>query len=153
MSNPLYDTLFGKYLGAQTSFLHLPDGGTLTHDAFLRMASRVAHALGEIGLAPGDRLAAQINKSAEALALYAACVQAGIVFLPLNTAYTPGELSYFVQNSGAKLLVCDGSSLQALTPVAHESGAAIETLNAFQVLKCWRKNLAFLVACWSCRCS
>jgi acyl-CoA synthetase (AMP-forming)/AMP-acid ligase II len=37
---------------------------------------------------PGDRLAAQVEKSPEALALYAGCVQAGAIFLPLNTAYT-----------------------------------------------------------------
>jgi malonyl-CoA/methylmalonyl-CoA synthetase len=29
------------------------------------------------------------------------------VFLPLNTAYTPAELEYFVTDSGAGLLVCD----------------------------------------------
>ena len=56
MSNPLYDTLFGRHAGRDTPFLHLPDGSTLTHDAFLRMTARFAHRLTELGLAPGDRL-------------------------------------------------------------------------------------------------
>jgi malonyl-CoA/methylmalonyl-CoA synthetase len=130
MTNPLYDTLFGKHAGADTPFLYLPDGDTLTHDAFLQMAARYAHAIVGQGLVPGDRLAAQIPKSPQALALYAACVQAGVVFLPLNTAYTVEELRYFIETSGAKLVVCDPSSEDSLRPVAGSTGASVATLGA-----------------------
>ncbi|AZV80483.1 malonyl-CoA synthase [Parasedimentitalea marina] len=130
MTNPLYDSLFGRYAGKTTPFLHLPDGSTVTHDGFLCMAARFAHVFRDAGVAPGDRLAVQIEKSPQALAIYAACVQAGIVFLPLNTAYTAAEVSYFVDNSGAKLLVCDSSSQAALTPVAQAAKARLETLDA-----------------------
>ena len=57
---------------------------------------RFANVIERLGLVVGDRLAAQIEKSAEGLALYAACIQSGVIFLPLNTAYTPAEISYFV---------------------------------------------------------
>ncbi len=130
MANPLYDTLFGRHAGRDTPFLHLPDGSTLTHDAFLRMTARFAHRLTELGLAPGDRLALQVEKSPEALAVYAACAQAGVVFLPLNTGYTGDEVAYFVENSGARLLICDGAREEALAPVAAKCGAQIATLNA-----------------------
>ncbi len=130
MANPLYDTLFGRHAGQDTVFLHLPDGGTLSHDAFLRRAARMAHALKDLGLEPGDRLAAQIEKSPAALALYAACVQAGVVFLPLNTGYMAEEIRYFVENSGARLLLADASRSDTLAPVAAACGAGIETLNA-----------------------
>ena len=89
----------------------------------------MAQVLVQSGLKPGDRLAAQVTKSPEALALYAACVQAGIVFLPLNTAYTVDELSYFIENSGASMVVCDASGQDALAPLASELGAQTETLN------------------------
>ncbi|GAW34211.1 long-chain-fatty-acid--CoA ligase [Roseovarius sp. A-2] len=130
MANPLYDTLFGRHAGRSTPFLHLGDGQTLSYDAFLRLTARYAHAFGAAGLAPGDRLAAQIEKSPEALAVYAACVQAGIVFLPLNTGYTGDELSYFVSDSGAKLLLCDPAKSDALAPMAEAAGAALMTLDA-----------------------
>ena len=130
MTNPLYDTLFGRYAGKTTQFLHLPDGTALTHDDFLRMAARFAHVFRDAGVEPGDRLAVQIEKSPEALAIYAACVQSGIVFLPLNTAYTAAEVSYFVENSGAKLLVCDTVNETALTPITQSAGAQLETLDA-----------------------
>ncbi|MFB9149806.1 malonate--CoA ligase [Roseovarius ramblicola] len=130
MANPLYDTLFARHAGRDAAFLHLVDGRTLSHDAFLRMAARLAHALRGAGLGPGDRLAAQVPKSAEALVVYAACVQAGIVFLPLNTAYTPDEVSYFVTDSGAGLLLCDPAQADSLRPVAKAAGAVLMTLDA-----------------------
>jgi acyl-CoA synthetase (AMP-forming)/AMP-acid ligase II len=92
--------------------------------------AQIAHALTEAGLKPGDRLAAQIGKSPEALALYAACVQAGIViFLPLNTAYTVDELSYFIENSGATHGRVRRGPNRALTPSPKRLGAMVETLN------------------------
>lgn len=127
--NPLYDRLFGTHAGKDTPFLHLPDGRTLTHDAFLRKAARFAHVLSDAGLEPGDRLAAQIEKSPEALALYAACAQTGVVFLPLNTAYTRDELAYFVENSGARLVVGDGAKEADLRPMVEGFGAQLLTLN------------------------
>ena len=130
MPNPLYDALFGQHAGAETPFLHLQDGTTLSHAAFLDRAARLANALVGLGLEAGDRVALQIDKSADALALYAACVQAGLVFLPLNTAYTPAEVSYFVSNSGARLLICTPSKAEALAPVASEAEAQLQTLDA-----------------------
>ncbi len=130
MPNPLYDQLFGVHAGKTTPFLHLQDGSTINHAEFLASAAQIAHVLGQSGMTPGDRLAAQVQKSPEALALYAACVQAGIVFLPLNTAYTTEELTYFIENSGAKKVVCDKSDEPQLLPIAESLGAQLETLNA-----------------------
>lgn len=130
MVNPLYDTLFGRYAGQDTAFLYLHDGRTITHAAFLEQAAQFAHVFAELGAQPGDRLAVQIDKSPEALAVYAACAQSGIIFLPLNTAYTADEITYFVENSGARILVCEGAKAEVLGPVADASGAALETLNA-----------------------
>ncbi len=130
MANPLYDGLFGAHAGKTTTFLYLPDGQIITHQQFLEMAAQIAHALTAKGLETGDRVAVQVEKSPRALALYAACAQAGLVFLPLNTAYTVEELTYFIENSGARMIVCDGSSTEGLTPVATDLGAHLTTLNA-----------------------
>lgn len=129
MANPLYDTLFGAHQGQETPFLILADGREISHDAFLKTTARFAHAIRAAGLEAGDRLAAQIAKSPEALAVYAACAQSGVVFLPLNTAYTPNEISYFVENAGAKLLLADGSAVEGLAPVAEAAGAKLMVLN------------------------
>ncbi|MCR8724221.1 malonate--CoA ligase [Frigidibacter sp. ROC022] len=130
MTNPLYDRLFGQHLGNDRAFLILPDGSTISFDGFLRMAHRYANLLTARGLAPGDRVAMQVPKSPEALAVTAAAVAAGIVFLPLNTAYTAPELDYFIGNSGAGLVLCDPASESALAPIASRHGASLMTLGA-----------------------
>ncbi len=130
MANPLYDTLLGVHQGSDAPFLHLKDGTKWSYDDFLRKAAQFAHAITAEGVVAGDRIAAQIEKSPEALALYGACVQAGVVFLPLNTGYTVDELSYFIENSGAKMVLCDAAKLDELTPVAAKYGARIATLNS-----------------------
>ncbi|RBW53277.1 malonyl-CoA synthase [Ruegeria sp. A3M17] len=146
MGNPLYDRLFGIHAGKDTPFLHLPDGQTITHAAFLDMASRIANALNGFELEPGDRVAVQVEKSPEALALYAACAQTGLIFLPLNTAYTSGELSYFIENSGAALVVCDTAKQAELTPIAEAQNARLETLNADGSGSLMRRALGMLPA-------
>ncbi|MBS0125022.1 malonate--CoA ligase [Thetidibacter halocola] len=128
MTNPLYDALFAPHEGKSTPFLHLGDGKTVSHLVFLQDVARMANALVSLGVAPGDRVAVHVNKSPQALVLYAACVKAGAVFLPLNTAYTPRELDYFVGDSGAKLFVCDPSEETDLQGIAADVGATLKTL-------------------------
>lgn len=128
MTNPLYDALFAPHQGRDTPFLHLCDGRSTSHASFLQMAAQYANALTALSLVPGDRVAVHVEKSVEALALYAACVQAGIVFLPLNTAYTPKELEYFVGDSGAALFVCDPGEADAMAPVVKDAGCELRTL-------------------------
>lgn len=128
MVNPLFDVLFKPHLGSAAPFLFLPDGGRLSYGEFLTRAGRFAAAIREMGLKPDDRLAVQIDKSPDALAVYAACVMTGVIFLPLNTAYAPAEVSYFLSDSGASLFLCDPSGRDALEAVAEAAGARIETL-------------------------
>lgn len=128
MSNPLFDALFAPHYGRDTPFLHLSGGRTITHSAFLDEVAQYANALATLGVGPGDRVAAHIQKSAQALALYAGCVQAGAVFLPLNTAYTPTELDYFVADSSAALFVCDPAEAEDMGPIAKASGCTLQTL-------------------------
>ena len=130
MTNPLFDQLFAKHAGKSNPFLRSDDGTAVSYSAFLGRVAQVAHFLAQNGLDAGDRLAAQVHKSPEALALYAACVQAGVVFLPLNTAYTSEELSYFLEDSCARMIVCDAKVEQALLPVATRLGSRVDTLNA-----------------------
>jgi malonyl-CoA/methylmalonyl-CoA synthetase len=130
MANPLYDRLFGAHAGRTDPFLILRDGTEVGYADFLALGARTAHVLVRNGLKPGDRLAVQVAKSPEALALVAACAQAGIVVLPLNTAYTTEELAYFVENSGAAMVVCDPARRAAVAPMAQRCGALLETLGA-----------------------
>ncbi|MDF1749099.1 MAG: AMP-binding protein, partial [Alphaproteobacteria bacterium] len=130
MTNHLYDALFQPHVDREAPFLILSDGRIETYRAFLDRAARIAHVITDMGLVPGDRLAVQVAKSPEALSVYVACVQAGVIFLPLNTAYTASEVDYFVGDATPKILLCDQKAAADLQPIAQGHGAQILTLNA-----------------------
>lgn len=128
MPNPLYDALFATHEGKQTTFIiDSLNEKEVSYDAFLKQAAQYAHALTEKGLQPGDRLAAQVGKSVSTLALYAACVQTGVVYLPLNTAYTLSEIEYFVKDSGATLFVCKPESELTMASLSKNYNTIIMT--------------------------
>lgn len=130
MPNPLFDALFARLQGDAARLLILPDGSNLSRDGFFRMAARQANALSGLGVQKGDRIAAQIPKTPEALALYAAAVALGAIFLPLNTAYTAAEVNYFLGDATPRVFVCDGARAAELAQVAARHGADLLTLNA-----------------------
>lgn len=84
----------------------LPDGRVWTYRDIERASGRLANLIVSLGLKPGDRVAAQVEKMPEALVLYLATLRAGMVFLPLNPAYQRHELAYFLGDATPGLFVC-----------------------------------------------
>ena len=76
------------------------------------------------------RVAVQVDKSVEAMILYLATLRAGLVFLPLNTAYQSGEIEYFVGNAKPAVVVCTGKNFAWVSPIAFQAGTRhVFTLN------------------------
>jgi malonyl-CoA/methylmalonyl-CoA synthetase len=86
--------------------LLLADGGIVTYGDLDRLSARFAHLLRHLGCVPGTWVAVCVEKSPQSLALYLACLRAGLVFLPLNTAYKPAELTYFLGDAKPHVFVC-----------------------------------------------
>lgn len=129
MNNHLFDGLLGD-ANPNAAFATLHDGRQYTYEAAFALSGRLANALLACGVQMGDRVAMQAPKSIEAAMLYIACVRAGAIFLPLNTAYTPDEIDYFLNDAGATLFVCAPDAKDALIAVAKKSGSRLETLGA-----------------------
>ena len=91
-------------------------------DIDARSAALAAYLTG-IGVAPGDRVSVQVEKSPEMLCLYLACLRAGFVFHPLNMAYTASELEYFLNNAEPAAVVCDPKNELAIKAIADAAGA------------------------------
>jgi malonyl-CoA/methylmalonyl-CoA synthetase len=85
--------------------LLLDDGTTWTYGDLRRRSAELAGALRERGVRAGDRVVVQVDKSADAIALYVACLRSGAVFVPLNTAYTAEEVASFVADAAPALFV------------------------------------------------
>src|SRR6201746_2224964 len=106
------------------------DGQHISYGGLISRAGQMANVLVSRGVKPGDRVAAQTEKSVPALVLYLATVRAGAVYLPLNTAYTLNELDYFIGDAEPSLVVCDPSKAEGFGPIAAKVNAKIETLGA-----------------------
>lgn len=89
-----------------------------------RESARVARLLAELGLEPGDRVTVQVHKSPQNLWLFLGALRAGVVYHPLNTAYTDAELQYFLEDATPALVVCDGARKAALQPLCEAAKVA-----------------------------
>lgn len=107
MTNTLFDALMEMHRESERDFLILPDGDSLSYQQVHDLSGQMANELVQLGVMPGDRVAVQVEKSPEALALYLATLRVGAVFLPLNTAYTATEVAYFIGDARPALVICD----------------------------------------------
>ena len=128
--NHLFDGLL-KNADPERAFAQLDDGRRYTYQHVMDVSARFANMLVERGLEPGDRVAAQIPKSIEALMLYLGTVRAGGVFLPLNNAYTPTEIDYFLANATPRIFICDPASQTAYEPLTEKLGVTLETMGVW----------------------
>ena len=95
------------------------------------VTARLAGRLKEQGVAPGDRVTVQVDKSPEALLLYLACLRAGAVYMPLNAGYTLDELAYFLGDAEPRVVVCAPSAASDIAALAGKIGCrAVLTLDA-----------------------
>jgi malonyl-CoA/methylmalonyl-CoA synthetase len=111
-----------------TPLLETPDGRVYTYGDINRLSARIAHRLRGQGVVKGDRIAAQVEKSPEAVCLYLACLRAGAAYLPLNTGYTKAELDYFFGDARPRVIVSDPAAAAELQALAGASEAAVLTL-------------------------
>jgi malonyl-CoA/methylmalonyl-CoA synthetase len=96
-----------------------------------KTAMEAANALAELGVAPGDRVAVQIDKSPDMIVVMLACLVTGAVLLPLNTAYTLAELEYFLSDAKPALTLCRPAALEPVRALARQLGlSAVESLGA-----------------------
>ncbi len=130
MTNTLYDALFGPHTENDAPFLTCDNQRIVSFRSFIARAAQIAHVLTAHGVGPGDRVLVHAPKRDETLALYAATIQAGAVYLPLNTAYTKAELAYFAEDAMPKLIVCDQANLAEMAPLADGIGASVLTLSS-----------------------
>ncbi|MFN3688286.1 malonate--CoA ligase [Salinarimonas sp.] len=131
MPSHLYAEIEAAARDPDKVLIETQDGRAITYRQAFAHAGRFANALRALGVEVGDRVAVQVEKSPEVILLLLGCLRAGAVFLPLNTAYTPAELDYFLSDAEPALLVCDPAAKPALAEIATRRGVgAVETLDA-----------------------
>lgn len=124
----LFSRLFDGLSDPKRLAIETHDGAQISYGDLIARAGQMANVLVARGVKPGDRVAVQVEKSVANIVLYLATVQAGAVYLPLNTAYTLNELDYFIGDAEPSLVVCDPSKAEGLAPIAAKVKAGVETL-------------------------
>jgi malonyl-CoA/methylmalonyl-CoA synthetase len=130
MNANLFSRLFDDLDNPARLAIEMLDGTRISYGDLIGEAGRIANVLVANGVKPGDRVAAQTEKSVPGLVLYLATVRAGAVYLPLNTAYTLNELEYFISDAEPSLVVCDPARAEGIAAIAAKINARVMTLGA-----------------------
>ncbi|HEY5929797.1 MAG TPA: malonyl-CoA synthase [Burkholderiales bacterium] len=109
----------------EREFIETDDGRIFRREDVARESARLANLLVALGAERGDRIAVQVEKSPESLFLYLACLRAGLVYLPLNTAYQRGELSYFIGDAEPRVIVCHPRSVELMQELSAGSAQVL----------------------------
>jgi malonyl-CoA/methylmalonyl-CoA synthetase len=131
MSNHLYDAIAAAIPAHDKILIELADGSTVRYGKLFELTERLASHLLRAGVLPGDRIAVQVEKSWQNLALYLACVRAGAAYLPLNTAYPLAELEYFIGDAQPSFVVARPDTVDGIRDLCTRRGEGIvESLGA-----------------------
>ncbi|MGH8800839.1 MAG: AMP-binding protein [Casimicrobiaceae bacterium] len=106
----------------------VPGGPVVHYDELAAESARIANALVAAGCLPGDRVAVQTGKHPQVIALYLACLRAGLIYLPLNIGYRKSELAWFFEDASPKVIVCGSEHLGDIAAIAGD--ATVLTLDA-----------------------
>src|SRR6202012_5362161 len=128
MNANLFSRLFDDLRDPTRLAIETLDGEHISYGDLIARSGQLANMLVGNGVKPGDRGAAQTEKSVAGLVLYPATVRAGAVYLPLNTAYTLNELEYFITDAEPSMVVYDPSKVEGITAIAAKVGAKVMTL-------------------------
>jgi malonyl-CoA/methylmalonyl-CoA synthetase len=126
----LFSRLFESLDDPSRLAIETLDGQRISYGDLIARSGQMANVLVERGVKPGDRVAAQTEKSVSGLVLYLAAMRAGAVYLPLNTAYTLNELDYFITDAEPSLVVCAPSKAEGIGAIAAKVRGKVETLGA-----------------------
>jgi acyl-CoA synthetase (AMP-forming)/AMP-acid ligase II len=88
--------------------------GSLTYAGFDEGADRAAGALFDLGVRPGDRIAAALPNDMDIVLAFHGAMRLGAVWVGINRLLAPPEKAYLVADSGATTVVGDESALAEL---------------------------------------
>ncbi len=129
MPSHLYQQLVDCFPDRARPAFITESGARISYGDVEAASARMAQALVTLGVKPGDRVAMQVEKSIDAVMLYLGVIRAGALLLPLNTAYTPAEVEYFLTDAAPTVFVCDPGKRDGLAGAAAAAGIAhVETM-------------------------
>ncbi|MFP6582589.1 MAG: long-chain fatty acid--CoA ligase [Candidatus Hydrogenedentota bacterium] len=81
------------------------EGTEITYRQMDEAGNRVANALIELGIKPGERVAMHIDNRPEFIYGFHGIMRAGAVLVPTNVMYTAPEMAHIIGDSGARAVI------------------------------------------------
>ena len=111
---------------ASATAVAITDGDTETTFADLDASSaRAAGVLAALGIGPGDRVGVMLPNVTEFPAVYYGVLRTGGVVVPMNPLLKSREISYYLSDSGASVIVAWHTAAGEVVPAAAEVGARV----------------------------
>ncbi|MGD8795700.1 MAG: malonyl-CoA synthase [Thiohalophilus sp.] len=144
------------------TFIENETGQTWSYADLESESARLARFLTSLGVKKGDRVAVQVEKSPQAMFLYLACLRAGFIYLPLNTAYLENEIAYFLENAEPSVVICRATNQKMIQRLCDSQGVphlftleqdgsgslieqAANTDNQFETVECAIDDVAVIL--------
>ena len=121
----LYALFASRFPADRTATFLAHDRGTTSFAQLNAQSARIASVLKTNGITKGDRVIVQVEKSCEAVLLYLACLRAGAIFIPLNTAYTIPEVAYFITDASPRIVVCDPQTKTQIAALCADTATVL----------------------------
>lgn len=129
MGQNLYELLVGSGAGERSRVcIETEFGQSFRYGDLDEHSARLANLLTSCGIVPVDRVAVQVEKSPQAVFLYLACLRAGAIYLPLNTAYTREETASFLDDAQPKVIICPPDRSEEVASLCRRDDPHVFTL-------------------------
>jgi fatty-acyl-CoA synthase len=114
-----------RYFATTPVLTQLPDKTIheYTYGAMLERAARLAVALSELGVKPGDRVATFAWNTYHHLELYFAVPSMGAVMHTVNLRLHPNDLVYIMNHAGDKVVMVDRTVMPLIAPLRDRLSA------------------------------
>lgn len=103
------------------------EGRDFTYEEVSARVNRLSHALVDLGVEKGDRVAYLATNTVEMFEGFYGVSQTGAIHVPLNTRLTPNDFVYIINHSGAKVIYVDEEFLETVLSIRNQL-PAIQTI-------------------------
>ena len=93
---------------------------SISYRAFDEITDRMAYGLERLGVSRGEHVAVLHPNSIQTLLSYFSIIKAGGIVIPINTVYTPREIRFILNNSGANTLILHENYSPIITEIRNQ---------------------------------
>jgi len=115
-------------------------GQTLTYSDLHEATERLAASLLGLGMAKGDKAILYLPNCPQWVMTWLALLRIGAVAIPVSPIYTPVDLAYMINDSGAETIFCLDTNFGYVSQVIHKTGLKrVIVTNVAELLPWWKR--------------